>query len=443
MENVPVARLLLFGLFSVLMVERMMDWELSLVTGLSVKNLYIYSILGVLFLGTLLRGRILLSTAPHVVTTAFYLLLGYAALSWYFAPELNLWNLPYDRVEGFIALKRLMDQFMLFLLFLILVRGRDQAMSLSRKLLALIAISNVITLIDVYDIIDLGIIHEREDGRISGTMGESNQFGAFLVLFLPGIVAMPFLSRGLVRVLWFLGALASIAALLLTVSRGALSAVVVGALCAAVFLYRYIPHGQLTRGALVGAAASVIAVAAVMVQYGELLYSRLFEKTLNEGINTASSGRSDIWLDALSTMAEHPTSFLVGTGWNMYHNMQELGLYVYNTHNTYLGYFYDLGLIGLTLFLVLVASVLLAARRGIASMARQERTLLIMFVIGFISLLWAVFFVDLFKPWLLIWAYSGLMMRIAVGTAEAPEIETEATAQRGPATSGALASQGR
>ncbi|WP_193222187.1 O-antigen ligase family protein [Alkalilimnicola sp. S0819] len=419
-----MARVLLLGLFVLLLLERMLDLELGLAKGLSLKNLYIYAILGLLALGALMRGRIVLSAPPHGVNLAYLLLLGYAALSWYFAGQLNPWNLPYDRVEGFITLKRLLDQYMLFLVFLLTLRSREDALWVARGMLACIALSNLITLVDVYNILDLGIIHEREDGRVSGPMGESNQFGAFMVLFLPSILAMAFMSRGLRRVFWILGGLVSAMALLLAVSRGALSALVVGTVLGCLYLYRYIPRGQLTRGVLITGVVCAVVVSVAMLHYGDLLYERLYAQSDPDDMRTLSSGRSYIWSAALATMAEHPLTWLVGGGWNMYDNMRALGIYFYATHNTFLSFLYDLGMIGLSLYLVLVYAMLRTARSAIGRLPAAQRAELIMFVIGFIGLMWAVFFVNLYKPWLLIWAYLGLMMRVAVSasrTAEAPD----------------------
>jgi O-antigen ligase len=410
-----VGRVVLLGLFIMLLVEQMLDLELNFVRGLSLKNFYLYSLLGLMMLGALMRGRIVPCAPPYTVNVAFFLLWSYAGLSWYLAPQLNLWNLPYDRIEGLVALKRLIDQHILFLVFLLAMRSRDDVLWVVRGMLACIALSSVITLIDVYNIVDLGIIHEREDGRVSGSIGESNQFGAFMVLFLPGILAMPFLSRGPKRVLWTIGAIASATALLLTVSRGALSAIVVGAVLGSVYLRRYIPRGQLTRGAMVSIGISVLVVVVVMLQYGDLLYERLYVKTQTEDMAGVSAGRSEIWIAALGALSQHPMSYLVGNSWNMYDNMRLVGMYFYANHNTYLSFLFDLGVIGLCLYLALVFGVLRTARRGIAQMAPyQQQTELMMFVIGFIGLLWAIFFVNLFKPWLLIWTYIGLMMRLAL-----------------------------
>lgn len=425
---VPLRRAGLLALFTALLIERMLDLELGVVRGLSLKNAGIYSLLGLLLLGALLRGRILLSAPPRMVNIAFAVLIFYAGVSWYFAPQLNPWSLPYERAEGLAALKGLLDQYMLFLVFLLMARSRADGRWVVRGILGLVAMSNVVTLIDVYDLVDLGIIHERADGRVSGPMGESNQFGAFMVLFLPNLLAMPLLSRGFARFFWTVGALASATALLLSVSRGALSGVLVGGVLGTAYLLRYIPRRQLFHGTLLILAVAVVVVSIVMLEYRELLYERLLAQSRVEDIGAVSSGRSQIWAAALSALSAHPATYLVGGGWNMYENMRLLGMYFFATHNTYLSYLYDLGVVGLACYLLVVAGVLRCAKGGIAARAPHERVELIAFVIGFLSLLWAIFFVNLYDPWLLIWCYIGAMMRLAVAGASEEPARTPAAA---------------
>ena len=58
--------------------------------------------------------------------------------------------------------------------------------------------ANVATILDTAGIVNLGF-QERVDGRTQGAMGESNQYAAFIILFLPGMIAAAVASRGLRR----------------------------------------------------------------------------------------------------------------------------------------------------------------------------------------------------------------------------------------------------
>ena len=50
----------------------------------------------------------------------------------------------------------------------------------------------------------------RDDGRTAGAIGESNQYAAFIILFLPATIAAAVASRGLQRLFWLGAALVAV-----------------------------------------------------------------------------------------------------------------------------------------------------------------------------------------------------------------------------------------
>ena len=56
--------------------------------------------------------------------------------------------------------------------------------------------ANLATILDAAGIVNLGF-KERVDGRTQGAMGESNQYAAYIILFMPGMIAAAVGSRGL------------------------------------------------------------------------------------------------------------------------------------------------------------------------------------------------------------------------------------------------------
>jgi len=61
-----------------------------------------------------------------------------------------------------------------------------------------------------------------------------------------------------------------------------------------------------------------------------------------------------------------------------------------------------------------VGGVIRGIKEGIDMGNKSTRLDLMAFLLGFLSLLVALFFGNLYKPWLFVWAYTGLMMRVAV-----------------------------
>ena len=86
----------------------------------------------------------------------------------------------------------------------------------------------------------------------------------------------------------------------------------------------------------------------------------------------------------------------------------------FSPHNHYLALWFNLGLVGLFSGCYLLFSAIGRARR--ASLRRQPpvRGQLIAFVLGAVAVCSAVFFVDLHKPWIYFWMYTGVVMRLAL-----------------------------
>lgn len=398
--------------------------KLSLAPGLSVKNAYLYVILLILIIEAAMRkgeGQIELKNV-HI---PFIALLSYATLSWFVLSLLQVYP-AYGMYEYLIALKSgLIDHYLVFLVFFYGVRSTRDALWVVKYMLGIVVLSNIITLVDVYDIPDLGLIHERPDGRVSGPLGESNQYAAFLILFLPGIAVASWKALGLKRVVHFLGLLASLGVLVLTMSRGAIVGLTAGSVLGTFYLSHFLRPGQYVKTAIAVTALTAITLIAIGYQYSDLLYARFIEQSSVASIETASTGRSEIWSGMLSKQLEVPITFIVGYGWDTYTMMRRMGEFVDAPHNVYLHYLFTLGIIGLALFLTVVINIMRVTKKAIAMTDEFTRVQLMAFVFGFLSLLIAISFVDLYDPWPFVWAYTGLMMRVAIGaSAEQPSINT-------------------
>lgn len=406
-----IKRLLLLSLFLVLMTAEMLAIDLSLAPGLSIKNAYLYMFLLAIVVEAAIRkqeGR-LECLNIHV---PFILLISYATLSWLIVSLIVAFP-GYEMLESLITLKnQLVDRYLFFFVFFYWAGSQKDVLWMVKYIIWIIVLGNVITLIDVYNIPDLGIIHERADGRVSGPLGQSNQYAAFLILFLPSLALASWRGVGLTRLCYILGLLASIAVLILTTSRGAIIGLAGGIILGTLYLRPFIRLGQFTKTAMVVAILGALALSAVSYQYSDLLYARFVDQAGAENIGYVSSGRTDIWIQTLSLQMEKPVTFLIGYGWETYDVLRDFRR---ATHSTYVNYLFNLGIIGLGLFLILVGNVIRTTKKGIQNSDVLIQAQLIAFLFGFLSLLIHLFFVDLYKPWFFIWAYIGLMMRLAIG----------------------------
>ena len=378
--------------------------SLSLMPGLSAKNLIIYCI-AVLLALRMVIGRQSVSDMGQM-QGAFIALIGYTVVTWLIA-SLVIGYEHYDFFASGIRLKsELIDYYIFFLVFLFGVQTPEDAMKVIKGLVLGAAFANVITVLDAFGVVSLGF-RIRDDGRTAGAIGESNQYAAFIVLFLPATIAAAVSSRGFQRLFWLGSAMVAAMTLVMTASRGGFVGL---AMCCAVgaFLYRHLISYSRIAG-WVFAALILLVLVVTFSHYGNLLAERMLG-TGDVDTNTASSGRSEIWTTALAAMIAHPITFITGFGWDVYSSMP----FEFATHNHYLHLWFNLGLVGLACGSYLLFSGIGRARRASLQAAPPYRGQLIAFVLGGVGIATAVFFVDLHQPWYYFWMYAGVVMRLVL-----------------------------
>lgn len=403
-------RFLMF-LILVQFVTQTFSLDVSIVRGINLKNAMIYTALAAALFNMAMNGGFRLRLVG--VHASFTLLCVYGILT-YLVLVFIIGSTDYDPIESVIMLKsNLLDYFIIFLAFFYGVRTAEDAMDVTKAMVLGIVFANLVTVLDTSGILGLNIIPVREGaeaGRVQGALGEANQYGAVIVMLLPATVALIMLSRGWTRLMWTGGALISVAALLVTISRGAIVGLVVGCLAGAVLLRQFVSPGKIIKWAGIGLAVAVLGVIVLWAQYGYLMYERLIVNTfLSDGVD-ATSGRNVIWAMAVQAMAEGPWSFLSGYGFAAYFNMG----FEYASHNDYLLMWFDLGLPGLLSFLAIHAQAVFTGRAAAMVAPAEQRPYMISFVIGWIALCVAIFFVNLYEPSVYMWAYLGISLRLAV-----------------------------
>lgn len=383
------------------------DVQLSLGYGLSVKNAILYSLVVALAAKVVVQRNF--EYELRGLHALFIVLVAFSLLSYVFVAFII--DYPrYDFIESAMMLKgKIIDHFIFFLVFFYGLRESANAQRLIRFLLVGAVFANALAVLDALGFIQLGELEIRADGRVGGVIGESNQYGAYVAMLLPGMVAAALASQGMRRLLWWAGAAISAIALVMTVSRGAYVAIVFATLWASLLLPRYLPIGRI---AAVGAAVLtlvVIALAVLGASYGALVAERLLEQSTSGDMVHVSSGRTEIWATALLRMAEAPITFLSGYGWDVYALMP----FRYASHNHYLWFWFELGIVGLIGGLLQFALPVRYARMAVDYLPPQERATIIAFIVGTLAFGIAAFFVNLFSPWAWFWAYAGLALRIA------------------------------
>jgi O-antigen ligase/polysaccharide polymerase Wzy-like membrane protein len=423
-------RWLLIALIVFLIASVVFGFDPGPAPGVKIKNGLLYLlVLGLLLRMTMDRGfRIQLPAVPML----FGIMISYALLSYVFI-VLAVHYPRYDPlVAGFTLKNSLFDQLMFFLVFFYGLRTNEEALSVLKILLAAWALSHIMAVMDATGFFHVGDIQQRSDGRVQGAIGESNQYGAFVALSLPPIIAMIAMTRGISRVFWLGASVVTAATLVMTVSRGAFVATVFASMMGYWMFRRYLPTRRLILYACIGLVAAVLAGILVMaLGFGDLIYERVVGQGTTGDVTTTSSGRLEIWTTVLQTMFRTPLTLLTGFGWYSYLSFP----FRWVTHNHYLEQFFNLGVVGLSCSVLLLFMGVRTARRAAIYASPEVRPALISFGIGTIAIGTAVFFVNLYLPWLYYWCYAGIVMRLAANALEpqavvASQVPVEPTPRR-------------
>jgi O-antigen ligase len=303
------------------------------------------------------------------------------------------------------------------------------ARSLWKKMIWAVLFANLITVLDSLNILDLGLVTERDDGRIGGPIGESNKYAVFIALFLPASVALFLIEQGARRWLAGIGLAATIVALLLTASRGGFVGIVVGAIFGAFVLRRYISSKAVLL--TVGGSVTAIVFATVIAffaGYGDLLYERIVGLSTSGNEFDVSSGRTVIWSRALNKMFEHPISLITGFGWDSYRQFRDFS---FAPHNSYLKIFFETGIIGISFVLLALGNVYRLAMSVIPLTDAETRKIFFALILGLSGALVAIFFVDIVTVFLFVWAYIGISMRIAIELRRKYQAATDRARKKG------------
>jgi O-antigen ligase len=399
----------------------------SLAPGVSIKNMLLYLVLtGIAVNAAVARNR---KVELAGAMAMFCGLIGYAFVTW-IALTFIVQDPGYLVKGAFIAMKSsLVDQFLTFLIFFYGVLQLKDAMWLIRAMLWIIVLSNVVTIIDTMNIPDLGLLPvPRKGGRFEGFIGQPNEYGLLLSLYIPLCTALFLEVRGKLRLLAGLGVFASILALILTGSRGAYVGTIGGLVVGSIYLRQYVSATTVVRaGAAIGIACVAVVVTSFATGYAHLFLDRF--AGLEGNPHVATSGRSSIWMNAIDAMLENPLSFVTGYGFFSYDSDRSYRL---ATHNIYLYHLYNLGVIGLFLFIGVFRRILSAARLAIAEASGSQRLYLMALVFGLCSFMLAIFFNQYNDMGYLLWATAGAAMRVAMCLREpAAEQAPEAQAATG------------
>jgi O-antigen ligase len=422
-------RYLLFLIICVLAFSDTSGLGLSLGAGMSAKNLLVYIGAGWLLLQRALGPPV--KVELQTIQICFMVLIAYATVTMFIASGIIHYQ-GYDLSDSAKSLKViLIDSFVFFMVFFYGTRTTADARSLLKMLLFVVSIANLFTIAKARGIIDFGVPIMRVESdvlsdvtRVDGVFGDANETGTMIACLLPVYVSFILSAKGFGKLFWVACMTFSAVVMFMTVSRGALVGLILGTLWAAFLCRRYV---SLRVAVKWGSAIFAITVVVALIAGRTYLetYIHRFTGVYLSSAADVSSGRSEIWVRALMAMVNSPVSLITGFGWNTYSEGSVIGFFL-GAHNHYLSLWFELGLIGVVIFLLIFHQLVTTALTTAAIADAPDRDLIIAFVFSFLILLVGIFFVIFYKPWTYLWPLIGLAMRYTVNVRSASRINLDA-----------------
>ena len=405
-------------------------WTLSLAPGLSVKNAIIYLILLALAARFVVRGGMQMELPK--IHLWFGVLIAYAVLTW-LAAGLLLDYKSYTLLRSGIDLKaNLLDNAVVFVLYLYGTRTLGDAKFVLKCTLLAVTAANAIAIGNVAGLFQIGIttvgIEGNLTGRVFGAFGHANETAALIVCLLPAYVAAALSSGAAARLFWALAGTVSAALMMMCGSRGAFVGLALAAVFGSYTCRGIISWRRAATLVVILGAVAVPLLALASIKFGDILTERVTELILNPG--TSSEERTYIWRPILDKMMANPVTLITGFGWDSYDVMG----FFYATHNYYLLLWFELGIIGLACYLMVIRQLVITARRAAEKAPDETARYLIAFIYGIIAISGAIFFTLIFRPWPYVWAYVGLTMRMAVIAMQTAQPNARNEHRRAPAT---------
>lgn len=323
--------------------------------------------------------------------------------------KVGLAEVKIEPLEEIAALKSWLNPFLCFFVVFNLVDDEKSALRVIYAL-AMVLVATVLTeLLVTYRLISLQTIQIDFEGRSAG-FGEPNQYAAYLVLMLPLLLCFFFLSKSPFRKLLVLGGyLVGLMALVVTGSRGGMISYVLSVLVHFFLLSRN-RIIRMGKGVVLVTVLLllVVASAALAPQQVTEALSRKMDVRKSRSMYEYTSGRTMILEKGLELFAEHP---FLGNGLNAF---MPLLIQRYRvkavSHNEYLGYLVNQGIVGLVLFVALFVSIW----RRFFRLTRYRvdpywQIIYIGYAAGLAGYMVAMLGVNIYAPAVLFWMYTAAL----------------------------------
>ncbi len=341
-----------FGFYLLPVATPFMSWMPRIpLPGVSILNLLFFMVFGTWALARIFAHEpIVRRTRLGSIIVAVLLICGFSIVRGSAFPT----GYRYDGVEAAWGLMRGAMSFAYYFLAFWMVRGAKDRRRLGWAIVLALLAEALVT---------IAYGRNGRSGRAIGSFGQSNDLGAYLAMFTAFSAALLLAARGwLARIVLAAAVVSGGVGVVLSVSRGA-----VVALVAALLLVALRSSRALTLVLLVVLVTSPLWTPDYLKE--RMMSTQIETDATDEaGLEVSAQLRVDTWRAILKLVREHPLDGVgfSGLGYVLPAAGEELGVKVKDSsHNTYLRFLGEMGVLGLALLLLLFWRCWALANEGV------------------------------------------------------------------------------
>lgn len=388
---------------------RIFGFDVGFSTGLSIINLFLG--LSVAAIVASIASRSIHGFFPLSVFGPLWFGCGMAALSIIVIAVFSIYS-GYSTVDAVVSLKnKLLDQILILTIGFFSIQSLRSGTILLRVLSMMVVSGCVLTIVDIFNIPDLGLITQREDGRVQGFIGSAEEFSTIVAATLPVLIVGLNWNSGYSKLLLYFSILVMVICLMLAATRGPIVGLIGAWLVYQLFLKRTNLMSLARSVTFFVPALAVVCLAIYYTPYWEIVTERFGTGLTTKNIEDISSGRSFIWQDIFMQMLQQPSSFIIGMGWDVYY--QSVGIR-FSAHNIFIDRFYALGFFGLVAYLFAYSSAIRLLFTPSPMNCDLGDSLRISAGLSLVVLLISAMFADVEEAEFVVYAFVGIGLRLSM-----------------------------
>jgi O-antigen ligase len=392
----------------------MLEQYFGMRMGLSWQNLSLYGVIMIWFYRiTITRKLFQLNELSRFLIALVFIALASILIKFIILEkhELNL-------LSEIVSLKNWIEPWIFFFLIYNIIDDKETCKKAILGLNILMIVTILATVSDIFGYTDFGTAGDLTwEGRYAG-FAESNQYAAFLVLLLPLSMSSIFFQRNALNFgISSIIVLLSLATLVATSSRGGILALFFGVMVLGIFLFKkkMINRNQIGIGIMAAILLGFFSFIVLPQDVKDKFYERIdpdkseysIYATESSWHDRYSSGRTTLWLNILEIYIDSP---IFGYGNDADHNQFKM-----STHNDFLKYLFNYGIIGLLVYLMMYISIFRFIKNMFERTSDAYSTrVYLSYLSGFSGYLMAMMFVNMFIPRLIFWVYTAIVYKYAL-----------------------------